>query len=138
MEYRFEQTFVRFVEKIHKIHTAETEASKKIDVIPRETDKDPNQIMYDQVWKKIGKAAQNREKQEWAKEKPKLVNARKLKNTLLIQMTENTKKLSKTQEEYWKDQWHLATPKGGEATAWYHESDAKQWQWKKGQNNVWL
>ena len=31
------------------------------------------------VWTKIGKAAQNGEKQEWAKEKPKLDNARRLR-----------------------------------------------------------
>ena len=30
-----------------------------------------------EVWTKIGKAAQNREKQEWAKEKAKADNARK-------------------------------------------------------------
>ena len=32
-----------------------------------------------EVWTKIGKAAQNRERQEWAKEKPKLDNARRLR-----------------------------------------------------------
>ena len=35
--------------------------------------------VWPEMWTKIGKAAQNREKQEWAKEKPKLENARKLK-----------------------------------------------------------
>ena len=42
--------------------------------------------MYGQkeVWTKIGKAAQNREKQEWAKEKPKLDNARRLRGIYLI------------------------------------------------------
>ena len=34
--------------------------------------------VWPEVWTKIGKAVQNREKQEWAKEKPKLDNARKL------------------------------------------------------------
>ena len=37
-----------------------------------------------EVWTKIGKAAQNREKQEWAKEKSKLDNARKLKAIYFI------------------------------------------------------
>ena len=32
--------------------------------------------VWPKVWTKIGKAAQNREKQEWAKEKPKIDNAR--------------------------------------------------------------
>ena len=34
---------------------------------------------------KIGKAAQNREKQEWAKEKPKLDNARRLRVIYFIE-----------------------------------------------------
>ena len=38
-----------------------------------------------QVWTKIGKATQNREKQEWAKkEKPKLDNARKLRGIYVV------------------------------------------------------
>ena len=40
--------------------------------------------VWPEVWTKIGKAAQNREKQEWAKEKPKLDNARKLKGIYFI------------------------------------------------------
>ena len=32
--------------------------------------------VWPEVWTKIGKATQDREKQEWAKEKPKLDNAR--------------------------------------------------------------
>ena len=35
--------------------------------------------VWPEVWTKIGKAAQNREKQEWAKEKPELDNARRLR-----------------------------------------------------------
>ena len=35
--------------------------------------------VWPEVWTKIGKAAQNREKQEWAKEKPKLDNAGRLR-----------------------------------------------------------
>ena len=35
-------------------------------------------------WPKICKAAQNREKQEWAKEKPKLDSARKLRGIHFI------------------------------------------------------
>ena len=37
-----------------------------------------------EVWTKIGKAAQNREKQEWAKEKPRLDNARKVRRIYFI------------------------------------------------------
>ena len=35
--------------------------------------------VWQEVWTKMGKAAQNREKQEWAKEKPKLDHARRLR-----------------------------------------------------------
>ena len=42
----------------------------------------PDHVWPD-VWTKIGKAAQNREKQEWAKEKPKLDNARRQRGNLL-------------------------------------------------------
>ena len=37
-----------------------------------------------EVWTKIGKAAQNRENQEWAKEKPKFDNARRLTGIFFI------------------------------------------------------
>ena len=37
-----------------------------------------------EVWAKIGKAAQNREKQEWKNEKPKLDNARRLRGICFI------------------------------------------------------
>ena len=40
--------------------------------------------VWPEVWTKIGKAAQNREKQEGAKEKPKLDNARKLRGIYFI------------------------------------------------------
>ena len=38
--------------------------------------------VWPEVWTNIGKAVQNREKQEWAKEKPKLDNVRKLRDLL--------------------------------------------------------
>ena len=41
-------------------------------------------MFWPEVWTKIGKAAQNREKQEWAKEKPTLDNARKLRGIYFI------------------------------------------------------
>ena len=53
-----------------------------------------------EIWTKIGKTGQNREIQEWAKEKSKLDNARKWEEfTLLIQRTKNTKKLSRMRRE---------------------------------------
>ena len=40
--------------------------------------------MYDNVWTKIGKNAQNRERQEWAKERPMQDNDRKMRWIYLI------------------------------------------------------
>ena len=40
--------------------------------------------VWPEVWMKIGEAAQNREKHEWAKEKPKLDNARKMRGIYFI------------------------------------------------------
>ena len=40
--------------------------------------------MWADVWTKIGKAAQKREKQEWAIERPKLDNARILRGIYFI------------------------------------------------------
>ena len=56
--------------------------------------------VWPEVWTKIGKAAQNREKQKWAKEKPKLDNARKLRGIYFsIRMTKNIQKLSKRKKK---------------------------------------
>ena len=38
--------------------------------------------VWPEVWTKIGKAAQNLGKHEWAKEKPKFDNARRLRGNL--------------------------------------------------------
>ena len=40
--------------------------------------------VWPEVWTKIGKAAQNREKQDWKNEKPKLDNARRLRGIYFI------------------------------------------------------
>ena len=68
--------------------------------------------VWPEVCTKIGKAAQNRETQELAKEKPKLDNARRLREgfTLSILMTKNTEKFSKWRKENWKDQWYQPCP----------------------------
>ena len=41
---------------------------------------------WPEVWTKIVKAVQNREKQQWVKEKPKLYNARKLRGIYFIDL----------------------------------------------------
>ena len=40
--------------------------------------------IWPEVWTKIGEAAQNREKQDWTKEKPKLDNARRLRGICFV------------------------------------------------------
>ena len=65
MECRFEQTFVTCVERIHEIYSVKRKASKRIFVVWDETGKSSNDY-------------QTREKQEWAKEEPKLDTAREL------------------------------------------------------------
>ena len=40
--------------------------------------------MWPEAWTKIGKAAQKREKQEWANEKPELDNARRMRGTYFL------------------------------------------------------
>ena len=77
LESRFEQAFVRFLERNHKIHSIGAEG----------TDKDWNdcQTRFVRGQKYGRKFVQPlREKQEWAKEDPKLVNVRNLKEFFLI------------------------------------------------------
>ena len=52
----------------------------------RETDENSSrpENVWPEVWTKIGKAAQKREKQEWAIEKPKLDNAWRLRGIYFI------------------------------------------------------
>ena len=87
-----------------------------------------------EVWTKIGKAAQNREKQERAKEKSKLDNARKLRGIYFIDPDDreySQKRKKKTGKSHGTSH---AMQKDGSSQ--YHESDAKQWQRKEVQNNV--
>ena len=48
--------------------------------------------VWPEVWTKIGKAAQNLEKQGWAKEKPKLDNARKLRGIYFVDLDDEAYK----------------------------------------------
>ena len=60
-----------------------------------------------EVWTKIGKAAQKREKQEWAIEKPELDNARRLRGIYFIDPGRwwIQRNHQKTEGESWKFQW---------------------------------
>ena len=94
-ECRFEQAFVRLLgERIHKIHSLEREGSKGIFV----------------VWEKRLKQIQtttdqNREKQEWAKEKPKLDTARRLWGIYFIDLDDKEYPEILKNVENWKDLW---------------------------------
>ena len=82
------------MERIHGVHSVEGEASKTFYVVREKTAR-PDHV-WPEVWTKIGKAAQIREKQEWAKEKPKLDNARKLREfTLSIRKTKKHREILK-------------------------------------------
>ena len=59
--------------------------------------------VWPEVWTNICKAAQNREKQEWAKEQPKLDNARRLRGINVIDPDdEEYKEILKIRSENWK------------------------------------
>ena len=65
-----------------------------------------------EVWTKIGKAAQNREEQEWAKEKLKLDNARKLRGIYFIDPDDKEyKEILKNAKRNWKNGTSRATQK---------------------------
>ena len=88
LECRLKQAFVRLLEKIYEIYSIERKTSKRIYVVREgitkvQTTTRPDYV-WPEVWTKIGKAAQNREKQEWSREKPKLDDARKLRGIYFI------------------------------------------------------
>ena len=66
----------------------EREPPKRIYVVLEETDKNQATTRPENVWPvawtKIGEAAQKTDKQEWANEKPKFDNARRLKGIYFI------------------------------------------------------
>ena len=71
---------------------------------------------WPKVWTKLGKAAQNREKQEWTKEKPQLNNARRLRGIYLVDLDDEDKdNLQNMLGRHRKDVWHqpsfVKTPK---------------------------
>ena len=77
-------------------------------MVPVKTDKDSTRsCMYDQKYgRKLVKPLRIEIKQEWAKEKPKLDNARRLRGIFFIDPDDQDYKLSNTQEEQWKYLWH--------------------------------
>ena len=99
LECRFEQTFVKFLAKIHKnsllketLHKGYMWSGERLTKV--RTTARPDHV-WPEVWSKIGKAAQNREKQEWKNEKAELDNARPLRGSYFI-LTKSARKPLKT------------------------------------------
>ena len=84
----FEQKLVRFVERFHEVYSIEIRTSHRHYLWSRRrlakvhTTSRPDHV-WPEVWTKIGKADQNRKRQEWTNEKPKLDNARRLSGFFL-------------------------------------------------------
>ena len=92
-----------------------------------------------EVWSTIGKAAQNREKQEWENQKPKLYHCSRTESNvvLLIQTVEQFQKSSNMKGE--KSEWPM-TPAMPWKKQTMREGDCKveNWWWQKSKNNVWI
>ena len=78
----------------------------------------PGQITCGQIWKKMSDAAQRREKQKWAIEKPRLDNARKLGGIYFIDPTDaEFKETIKKALKSWNFRCqHLCLARSGEAS----------------------
>ena len=62
--------------------------------------------LWPEIWKNMSDAAQRREKQKWAIEKPRLDNARRLRRIYFIDpKDEEFKEIPKTRVESWKFRW---------------------------------
>ena len=104
--------FVRLLERIHHVHVIDRKnlqreymwSGRRLTKIQTTTRPD---YVGPEVWTKIGKAAQNREKQEWPKEKPKLDNARKLRGIYFIDPDdkEYSEIIKKRKKKTGKNRW---------------------------------
>ena len=82
-----ESKFIRFLERIHEVHSIERETSKGIYRV--ETNQNSKQLPDLRLCglkfgSKMRKAAQKRENKEWANEKPKLDKARRTRGIYFI------------------------------------------------------
>ena len=86
-----------------------------------------------EVWTKIGKAAQKREKQEWAIEKPKLDKARRLRGIYFIDPEDmvNTKKPSRNGRRKLEVPMGAAMPCKKGTKQRFQETEAKSGESKK-------
>ena len=78
--------------------------------------------VWPEVWTKIGKAAQNREKQEWAKEKPNLHIARRPRAIHFVDPDDEEKKRNSHKCEEKTGETYGASHALYKNSNWYHES----------------
>ena len=111
LECRFKQTFVRFVERIHKIHSAERENLQMNICVPvrdwQRSKRLPDQIVYVQKYgRKLVKPLRIEKNRNGQNKNRSLTMLKEREEfTSSIQMTKSTKKFSRMRKENWKDLW---------------------------------
>ena len=94
------------MERVHEVHSIEKKkktpkgymwSGRRLTKIQATT---RPENFWPEVWSKMGEAAQKKEKQEWANEKPKLDNARKLRGIYFIDPVDGENK--ETIKNAWK------------------------------------
>ena len=125
--------FITLKEKPLKGHMWSGESLTKIQTITR-----PDHV-WSEVWMKIGKAAQNREKQEWAKEKPKLDTARRLRGIYFRDPDdEEYKEIFKNARRKMERPMTPAMPCKRQTSIAKANAKPKIGNEKESKNNVWL
>ena len=119
LERRRGSNVVGFMDRIHDVHVFEWKTSSRIFVIQGkgltkiQATTRPDYV-WPEIWSGMSKAAEKKEKQEWTIEKPKLDNARKLRDIYFIkpedgEYKEITKKNSRKSWKFWWRQSCLAS-----------------------------
>ena len=87
--------------------------------------------VWPEVWTKIGEAAQNREKQEWAKEKPRLDNARKLRGIYFIGLDdrEYSEIIKKRKRKTGKTDGSSHALQARQTAVWHRENECRADKW---------
>ena len=122
----------------------ERETSKKIYVVREETDKDSNGYRTRSCMARSldenGNAAQNREKQELAKERPKLDNARNMRGVYFIDPDDEEYKRNSQEVRGRKLERSYGSSHGVQKTIEHHESgcEAGNCIREEFQNSVWM
>ena len=88
MEYRWIKRFVCFLDRCHSVYSIGRETSRRTYLVrgrltKRQVTSRPD-YLWPQLWTKLGRNAQLKEKQKWFNEKPKLDNARGLRGIYFV------------------------------------------------------